>query len=115
MSKNVSERERKDMLGLDASNSVSESLRACTKSMQKECGPNTRIGRLAAVGRSRFNNDYGRVQQLVTGRKSQTEDSHQKELGEFHKLPTELQASMVVAAKKNALKWKKNHDARVSR
>ena len=57
--KNVSERERKDMLGLDASNSVSESLHACTKSMQKECGPNARIDRLADVAQSQFNNDYG--------------------------------------------------------
>ena len=62
MLKNVSERERKDMLGLDTSNSVSESLHACTKSMQKECGPSARIDRLAAVGKNRFNNDYGRVQ-----------------------------------------------------
>ena len=102
--KHVLERERKDMLGLDAGNSVSESLHACTKSMQKECGPNARIDRLAAVGQNRFNNDYGRVQQLVTGRKSQIEDSNQKELGEFHKLPAELQAPMVVAARKNSLK-----------
>ena len=57
--KNVSERERKDMLGLDAGNSVSESLHACTKSMQKECGPNARIDRLADVAQSQFNNDYG--------------------------------------------------------
>ena len=86
----IRERERKDMLGLDASNSVPESLHACTKSMQNECGPNARTDRLAAVGQSRFNNDSGQVQQLVTGRKSQTEDGNQKELGEFHKLPAKL-------------------------
>ena len=59
--------------------------------------------------------DYGRVQQLVTGRKSKIEDGNQKELVDFHKLPAELQASRVVTAKKNSLKWKEKHDARVSR
>ena len=84
MLKNVSGREQKDMLGLDASSSVSESLRACTKGLQKECGPSARIDRLAAVGQSQFNNDSGRVQQLVTGQKSQTEDGNPKEQGDFH-------------------------------
>ena len=83
--------------------------------MQKECGPNARIDCLAAVGQSQFNNDYGQVKQLVIGRKSQTNDYNTKELGELHKLPAKLQASMVVVAKKKPLKWNKHYDARVSR
>ena len=106
----VSERERKATIGKDASNSVSESLHALTKDMQQKCGPKARTDRLAAVGQSIYNNDFGHATPLVTGRKPKAGNEVSCELGEFYKLRPELQASLVQAAKETSSKWKKKYD-----
>ena len=82
----VSEREQKATIGKDASNSVSKSLHALTKDMQQKCGPKACTNRLAAVGRSIYNNDFGHATPLVTGRKPKAGKEVSCELGEFYKL-----------------------------
>ena len=54
------EEERADGLGIDARNSVSESVHVASTDMLVVFGT-IRVGYCAAIGQSRFNNDFGRA------------------------------------------------------
>jgi hypothetical protein len=55
----------------------------------------------SGMGMTCYNNDFGRAQeQYITGRRSNTPSV--KSVGLFHKLPVELQDSLVVTSKRHA-------------
>ena len=101
--------ERQANMGKDASNSISESLHASSTVGLRTCGT-ARLDHMAAEGQSRANNDFGRGHQaLVTGRRAKS-GVIVKEIGEFHKLPQELQKSIIQAGKESAGSWRKKFD-----
>ena len=96
----VSEQERIAGRGIDATNSISESLHASSTHGLK-VGGTIRLDHCAAEGQTRANNDFGRQHlSLVSGRASKV--NADKELGTFHSLPPELQRTAMLVAKENA-------------
>ena len=96
----VSEQERIAGRGIDATNSISESLHASSTHGLK-VGGTIRLDHCAAEGQTRANNDFGRQHlSLVSGRASKV--NADKELGTFHSLPPELQRTAILVAKENA-------------
>ena len=76
----VTEEERADGLGIDASNSVSESVHAASIDMLELFGT-IRMDYCAAIGQSRFNNDFGRAHKNnVSGRRSTSTKKEREKL-----------------------------------
>ena len=97
----VSQVERIASRGIDASNSISESLHASSTHGLK-LGSTIRLDHCAAEGQTRANNDFGRGHvALVSGRKSHHEHDSIS-IGTYHMLPPELQRTAIIAAKENA-------------
>lgn len=107
--KNVTAAERLAGRGIDASNSISESLHA-SSTYNLQLGSTIRLDHCAAEGQTRSNNDLGRDHlSLVTGRKPKL-DRNSKGIGTFHKLPQELQRTAILSAQENAGDNKRRFD-----
>ncbi len=66
----VSEEDRKATFGMDASTSISESVRA-TSTVELKIAGTIRLDHITAEGQTRANNDFGRGHEsFVTGRRS---------------------------------------------
>ena len=91
----VSEQERIAGRGIDATNSISESLHASsTHGHGLKIGGTIRLDHCTAEGQTRANNDFGRQHvSLVSGWASKV--NADKELGTFHSLPPELQRTAI--------------------
>ena len=94
----VSDKERLISVGLDATNSISESLHASTTHGLKMYGT-IRMDHSAAEGQSRSNNDFGRG----------------TEIGYFHTKPYELQRTAIIASKEKAASNRRSFDVAVAR
>ena len=71
-------------------------------------GSSLQMDHSAAEGQTRTNNDFGRVWKMyITGRKTGSEET-QDTIGAFHELPSELQESIIQAARDYAKKNKKD-------
>ena len=105
----VKRAERMAGRGIDATNSISESLHAAsTYGLQQ--GSTIRLYHCAAEGQTRANNDFGRNHvSLVSGRKAK--HGHKtKAVGTFHLLPPELQRTALIASKENATDNRRRFD-----
>ena len=94
-----------------ANNSVSESNHASSTQGLKTSGT-IRIDHSAGEGQSRYNNDFGRGHQaLITGKQSKSGPIKKADLiGSFHRLPRELQESLIRFAREIAIKARKAFD-----
>ena len=96
--------------GIDATNSISESLLASSTHGIK-VGSTIWLDHCAAEGQTRANNDFGRQYlSLVSGRQVGNE-MNDKPMGTFHLLPPELQKTAIMASKEHAKSNRKNFDA----
>ena len=100
--------------GIDATNSISESLHASSTHGLK-VGSTIRLDHCAAEGQTRANNDFGRQHlSLVSGRQAGN-NVNDKPMGTFHLLPPELQKTAIMASKENAKSNRKNFDEALER
>jgi hypothetical protein len=93
--------ERKSGFGIEASNSIAESVHASSTHSLKIYGT-IRLDSAATEGQTRSNNDFGRCyHNFVNPGREQTaaEKEKEKSLGAMIKLPVELQKSLMVAEK----------------
>ncbi|KAL3779114.1 hypothetical protein ACHAWO_005927 [Cyclotella atomus] len=69
------------------------------------CGGRISLQSAGAIGQMRYNNDMGRdISALITGRKRKSNDSDNKKLGLFHRIPPECATSLVALAKQRLRK-----------
>lgn len=113
---NVSDAEREAMKNHKANTSDSESIHAMLTSFL-EGGGKVNLDYAAGQGQSRFNDDFGRkdeLAELVSGRRSKKteEEGEGATSGTYHTLPDELKRSLIATAKKFAKRNRKRyHDA----
>ena len=111
----ISEEQRVAGFGVDASNSVSESVHAASTDMLVVFGT-IHAQYCAAIGQSRFNNDFGRAHKnLVRGQKNTSKRKKIKytganSIGSFHKLSANAQTSLIRFAKEHAKNQKEKVD-----
>jgi hypothetical protein len=96
----ITEDQRKASMGIEASNSIAESVHASSTHSLKLYGT-IRIDSAAAEGQSRANNDFGRGHEaFVTSQKKKSTPTQEPKIGLFIKLPPELRETMVIAGKR---------------
>jgi hypothetical protein len=108
----ISEIERLSGFGIEASNSIAESVHASSTHSLKVYGT-IRLDSAAAEGQTRSNNDFGRCyDNFVNPGRERTadEEDNSKSLGAMIKLPIELQASLIAAGKRYAPRLRKAYD-----
>jgi hypothetical protein len=108
----ILEEERKSGFGIEASNSIAESVHASSTHSLKIYGT-IRLDSAAAEGQTRSNNDFGRCYHKFVNpgqERTAAEKENEKSLGEMIKLPVELQKSLMVAGKRYALRFRKVYD-----
>ena len=91
----VSREERIAGRGIDATNSISESLHASSTHSLK-MGTTIRFDHCAAEGQTRANNDFGCQHLSLVNGQSSKKDIVKKPMGKFHLLPPELQRSAII-------------------
>jgi len=106
--------EKRAGIGVDASNSVSESLHSTSMLGLEVYGSTLRMDHSAAEGQTRTNNDFGRMwKKYVKGKKSL--NSKMEVLGAFHKLCPELQDTIIQAAREYAARNRRDFDEWLNR
>jgi hypothetical protein len=96
--KKTSAEDKRDGYGIRANNDPSEQNFAVFDDALSTMGRGA-LSRAAGQGQSRYNGDFTRdISSMVTGRKSKA-DEEALQLGVFHKLPEELQNSLIATAK----------------
>ena len=101
--------------GVDASNSISESVHAASTDMLVVFGT-IQAQYCAAIGQSRFNNEFGRAhKKLVHGQKQTSKRKKIKStgansIGAFHQLSMNAQISLIRFAKDHATKQRDKVD-----
>ena len=115
----ISEEQRVAGYGVDASNSVSESVHAASTDMFVVFGT-IRAQFCAGIGQSRFNNDFGRGHKnLVRGQKKtskkRVKSTGANTVGAFHGLSANAQKSLIRFAKEHAKKQRGKRSMAISR
>jgi len=106
--------ELKAGVGVDASNSVSESLHLSSMLGIEHYGTIC-IDHSAAEGQTRSNNDFGRGHRdLVTGKRTKNKVGYIT-IGSFHELPPELKESLIQWAREYARRNKQDFDLWLNR
>ena len=96
--KKTSAEDKRDGYGIRANNDPSEQNFAVFDDALSTMGRGA-LSRAAGQGQSRYNGDFTRdISSMVTGRKSKANEEA-LQLGVFHKLPEELQNSLIATAK----------------
>ena len=107
--KKVYKGERKAGFGVDASNSISESLHAAATGNLKTFGT-IDLQHSAGQGQTRHNNDFGReAETFLDTRKGSKNKPIGKGMGGFHKQCFELQRSGLLTAKRKLKRFRKDH------
>ena len=96
-------------MGIDASNSISDSLHA-SSTLGIKVGGTIRLDHFAAQGKTCSNNDFGRIHALLVIRRKWKNDQVDKTIGVFNFLPEELQKNYVLTSKQNANVNKRRFD-----
>ena len=97
--------------GVDASNSTAESVIGASTDMFKVFGT-IRAQYCAAIGQTRFNNDFGRAhKELVHGQEKKSTRKKKRNtgahsVGAFHKMSANAQTSLIRLSKERAMKHK---------
>ena len=108
----ISREEELATIGLRANNDPSEGSFATFTDILCNCG-RINLGATAAVGMMCYNKDIYRChQELVSGQKGKGTKESLK-IRTFHKLPVELQNSLLAACKKGVKKAQKDFNAQV--
>jgi hypothetical protein len=108
----ISEDDRLASVGKEASNSIVESIHAASTYSLKTYGT-IRLDSASGEGQARANNDFGRGHNAFVNHGNSNKASSSlptRELGQFIKLPKELQVSLISAAKSGAPSLHKRHD-----
>ena len=111
----ISEEMRTDGFGIDASNSVCESLHAASTDMLVIFGT-IRIDHCCAIGMTRSNNDFGRGHKTKVSGRKQTSTKKRKrkggayEIGEAHKLSENARKALMRFSKEEAKAQKERFD-----
>ena len=111
----ISEEQRVAGFGVDASNSVSESVHAASTDMLVVFGT-IRTQYCAAIGQTRSNNDFGRAHknlvqgQKKTSTKTKIVSTGANTVGAFHKLSPNAQKSLIRFSKEHAKAQKQRVD-----
>ena len=109
----VSEEEKVAFWGKDASTSISESMHALATVGLGIAGT-IRLDHVTAEGKTQFNNDFGHGHNALVKRSSKSDSVKERVLGSFHKLPEELQSSLILFGKENASSLRKSFDDALS-
>jgi hypothetical protein len=107
---NISEEQRQSAFGIEASNSIAESVHASATHSLKLYGT-VRLDSAAAEGQTRSNNDFGRCYDtFVNPCRKNKSDTKTKPIGAMISLPIELQISLMAAGKRYAPRLRKAYD-----
>ena len=109
----VSEEEKVASWSKDATTSISESVHA-SATVGLGIAGTIRLDHVTAEGQTRFNNDFGRGHDALVKRSSKSDSVKERVLGSFHKLPEELQSSLILFGKENASSLRKSFDDALS-
>ena len=109
--KKISEEERKAGQGIDASNSIAESLHAAATGNLKTFGT-IDLQHSAGMGQTNHNNDLGReAETFLDTRKGSKSKPEGRGMGGYHKMCPELRRSAIMTAKRKLRRFRKHWSA----